>query len=92
MPGVAFDLENNGTLTPTLRHVRRLAAVCTYGGDRFRALMMSDPPRRLVKRVLRAHIAPGGGCGYLAQYDMNRTSVDRRAAFLAKVEAHFKHW
>ena len=31
-----------------------VAAVCTYGGSRFRAILAGDPPRKAVKRVLRA--------------------------------------
>ena len=92
VPGVAFTIDAQGTLTYTLRHVRRLAAVCTYGGERWRAMLMSDPPRRSVKRMVRAHIAAGSPCDYLACYDMNHTTLARREAFLRRVETSFAAW
>lgn len=92
VPGVAFTIDTQGTLTPTLRHVRRLAAVCTYGGERWRAMLMSDPPRRSIKRMVRAHIAAGSPCDYLACYDMNHTTLARREAFLRRVETTFAAW
>lgn len=92
LPGVSFDIAESGDLTYRLRHIRRLAAVCTYGGDRWRALLMSDPPRRSVTRMLRAQVAAGASCDYLACYDMNHTTPTRRDAFLAKVETRFRGW
>ena len=53
---------------------------------------MGDPPRRVVKRMLRSVVAGGSGCEYLALYDMNHPSPERRAKFLAKVEANFAKW
>lgn len=92
LPGVAFDLSARGDITLTLQHLKRLAAVCTYGADHWRALLAGDPPRKLVRRVLRAHIASGGRCDYLACYDMNHTTAERRAAFLQRVERTFQQW
>jgi hypothetical protein len=53
---------------------------------------MGDPPRRVVTRSLRSVVAPGARCDYLAHYDMNHTTPERRAAFLRKVEATFARW
>ncbi len=92
VPGVAFDIDEGGGLTMTLRHIRKLAAVCTYGGQWWRARLMGDPPRRSVKRMIRAHIALGGSCDYLACYDMNHTTAPRRAAFLRDVQERFAGW
>lgn len=92
LPGVSFDLHEDGSYTPTLRNITRLATVCTYGGARWRTFVLGDPPRRVVKRTLRAIIAPGARVDYLAHYDMNHTRPERRAAFLAKVEASFARW
>ena len=90
LPGVAFSIEDG--YRPQLRYIRRLAAVCTYGGSRWRAVAMGDPPRRSVKRMLRSLIDPTGRCEYLAHYGMNDTNPQRRAAFMAKVEARFERW
>jgi putative NADPH-quinone reductase len=83
LPGVAFRLEA-GRVMPALTHIRRLAAVTTYGGPRWRAMTMGDPPRRLVTRVLRGVCRPER-LRYLALYDMNRATDARRADFLARV-------
>ncbi len=92
LPGVSFDIDPAGTLSYRLRRIRRLAAVCTYGGDRWRAALMGDPPRRCVTRMLRAQVARRAPCDYLACYDMNHTTDRRRAAFLRRVEARFREW
>jgi NAD(P)H dehydrogenase (quinone) len=91
LPGVSFDLKE-GAFTPRLNNVERLAAVCTYGGTRFRTLLAGDPPRRVVKRALRIVCAPGTRCDYLSHYDMDHATPERRAAFLKEVEARFGTW
>ena len=91
LPGVSFHL-GGGSYQPGLRHIRRLTAVCTYGGHRWRAMAMGDPPRKCVKRMLRYLISPQGSCDYLAHYDMNNTTPEKRSAFLGKVRGHFQRW
>jgi putative NADPH-quinone reductase len=92
LPGVSFDISDAGDLTLTLRHIKKLASVCTYGGNRWQSMLAGDPPRRIMKRVIRAHIAAGGSCDYLACYDMNHTTLERRKSFLARVEQTFQGW
>lgn len=86
LPGVSFKLVD-GKVRPTLHNIRKLAAVTTYGGSRFRAMLMGDPPRKVVKRMLRATIKPGAPVSYLAHYSMNLSTDASRAAFTAKVAA-----
>lgn len=86
LPGVSFDMAD-GQVVPRLHNIRKLAAVTTYGGSRLRALLMGDPPRKLVKRVLRVTVKPGASCTYLAHYDMNRSTDDSRERFKEKVAA-----
>ncbi|MDX8434928.1 flavodoxin family protein [Mesorhizobium sp. M4B.F.Ca.ET.215.01.1.1] len=86
LPGVSFKLVD-GKVRPTLHNISKLAAVTTYGGSRFRALLMGDPPRKVVKRMLRATIKPGASVSYLAHYSMNLSTDASRAAFTAKVAA-----
>jgi NAD(P)H dehydrogenase (quinone) len=92
LPGVSFTLSENGAYAPCLHNIRRLGAVCTYGGSRLLTFMMGDPPRRFLTRSLRRICAPGARCDYLACYDMNHSRPDRRAAFLKTVEARFSTW
>lgn len=83
LPGVSFRLEN-GKVKPNLTHIRRLAAVTTYGGSRARAIFAGDPPRHVVKRALW-HVTRPEKLRYLALYDMNRASDRKRASFLGRV-------
>ncbi len=86
LPGVSFTIEN-GQLAGNLRHVRKLAAVTTYGGDWKRATLTGNPPKRSVMRHLRALVHPLARCRYLALYGMNNADDAKRTAFLARVEA-----
>lgn len=84
LPGVSFKLVN-GKVQPSLHNIGKVAAVTTYGGSRFRAMLMGDPPRKLVNRMLRATIKPGASVSYLAHYSMNLSTDETRKAFMAKV-------
>jgi putative NADPH-quinone reductase len=83
LPGVSFRMEN-GKAVPALGNIRRLGAVTTYGGSRLRAMLVGDPPRKIVKRILRATTG-FPPTDYLALYDMNRATDADRAAFLDRV-------
>ncbi len=84
LPGVSFKLEN-GKVGPNLWHIRKIAAIHTYGGTRFRTFLMGDAPRKQFKRTLRALVHPLSRQKYLALYDMNRNGEPALKAFLAKV-------
>lgn len=86
LPGVSFDIVD-GVVQPQLRHIRKAAVVTTYGGSRFRAFVLGDPPRKLAKRVLRVQIARDARLRYLAHYDMNRSTDASRRRFMEKVAA-----
>jgi putative NADPH-quinone reductase len=84
LPGVSFKLVN-GKVWPTLHNIRKVAAVTSYGGSRFRAMLMGDPPRRLITRMLRSTVKPGAPVSYLAHYSMNLSTDASRTAFIRKV-------
>jgi putative NADPH-quinone reductase len=84
LPGVSFKLVD-GKVRPNLWNIRKLAAVTTYGGTRWRAFLMGDPPRKLVKRAVRAVCHPTAQPLFLAHYDMNRATPESRARFLELV-------
>ncbi len=86
IPGVAFDLSDPAHVRPLLGHIRRLAGVVTYGQPRLRAMLMSDPPRRIVTRYLPRLIARDGRSTYHALYHMNVASQSVRRRFLDRVE------
>ena len=83
LPGVSFRLED-GKVKPNLTHIEKLAAVTTYGGTRWRALGAGDPPRKSVTRAVW-HVTRPKTLKYLALYDMNRATEDKRSRFLDKV-------
>ena len=85
LPGVSFRLED-GRVKPNLTHIRRLAAVTTYGGTRLRAMLCGDPPRKCVTRAVW-HVCRPKSLKYLALYDMNRADDAARKRFLDRVGA-----
>ena len=84
LPGVTFKMDD-GILTPCLNHIRKVGAVLTYGAQRHRAWILGDPPRRVVKRVIRGQVRPLAPVLFLAHYDMNRSTDETRTRFLDKV-------
>ena len=88
LPGVTFKMDD-GILTPCLNHIRKVGAVLTYGAQRHRAWILGDPPRRVVKRVIRGQ---GGGrlapVLFLAHYDMNRSTDETRHALSRQGRHH----
>ena len=83
LPGVSLQIVD-GIVKPNLTHIKKLAAVTTYGGTRFRAFGAGDPPRKHFTRAVRYSTQPDK-MRYLAFYDMNRATQARRSAFLEKV-------
>lgn len=84
VPGVTFRM-NGGKLETCLHNIRKVAAVTTYGGKRWRAFVLGDPPRKLVNRLLRVTVKPGAPFTYLAHYDMNNCTPQALDAFKRKV-------
>jgi NAD(P)H dehydrogenase (quinone) len=91
LPGVSFRMES-GKAVNNLRTIRKLAAVATYGGARWKALLVGDPPRRSVRRVLRAQLGTLGRVPYLTHYDMNRSTEATRTAFLKRVSKEMERF
>jgi len=88
LPGVSFKIVA-GQVVPNLTHVKKLAAVTTYGGTRLRATLAADPPRMCVKRAIW-HVTRPTKMRYLALYDMNRASDAKRAGYIEKVRREMK--
>ncbi|MDQ0471121.1 NAD(P)H-dependent oxidoreductase [Labrys wisconsinensis] len=84
LPGVSFRMVE-GRTQAALDNISRLAAVTTYGSARFNAWLVGDPPRRIVTRVLRGAAGRLARLRYLAHYDMNRSTLASRAAFLDRI-------
>jgi NAD(P)H dehydrogenase (quinone) len=87
MPGVAFDLSDPAHAKPMLRKITRIAGIATYGRPRSRAILVGDPPRKMVKRYLRWFASRRVRIDYHALYHMNIASEAQRTAFMDKVHA-----
>jgi NAD(P)H dehydrogenase (quinone) len=87
MPGVGFDISDPADVKPLLGHIRHVAGISTYGRPRWRAIMMADPPRKMVKRYLRWYVGPRARVDYHALYHMNVATLDQRTAFVGKVRS-----
>jgi NAD(P)H dehydrogenase (quinone) len=97
LPGVSFVLEggdgpDKGKLKPNLKHIKKVAFVTSYGGDHWRSFLMGDPPRTFATRW--GWVTFGGWLPptYLALYDMNNVTPDRRSAFIEKVKRTIGRW
>jgi NAD(P)H dehydrogenase (quinone) len=88
----SFVKDRDGAVRPALLNINKLGAVCTYGAGRLATMIMGDPPRRVVKRLVRAMTGHHVRCDYLALYDMNRTTPERRASFQGQVVRVFESW
>jgi putative NADPH-quinone reductase len=91
LPGVSFKLEN-GKVGPNLWHIKKIAAIHTYGGSRFRTILMGDAPRKAFTRTLRALVHPLARRKYLALYDMNRNQEPALKAFLTRVSEEMRRF
>jgi NAD(P)H dehydrogenase (quinone) len=90
--GVVFEIDESGVFRPMLHNIRRLAAVATYGANRYRTSHIGDLPRRFVNRNLGALIAPGAPIEYIADYGMDGASQAQRARFAKRVQRAFRQW
>lgn len=91
LPGVSFVRDRDGGVRPALLKINKLGAICTYGAGRLTTMILGDPPRRVVKRLLRA-MTGQTRCDYLALYDMDRTTPGKRASFQHQVARAFESW
>src|SRR5271166_3777722 len=92
IPGVSFKIGPGGAAVPNLQKLRKLAAVCTYGASRTTSFLLGDPPKRVVKRLVRSMPGDAVRCDYLAYYDMDHSDPEQRAAFLEKIKRTFEAW
>jgi NAD(P)H dehydrogenase (quinone) len=92
IPGVSFNVAADGAPVPNLQKLQKLAAVCTYGASRAITFLLGDPPKRVVKRLVRSMPGHTVRCDYLAYYDMDRSTPEQRAAFLMKVQRTLESW
>jgi NAD(P)H dehydrogenase (quinone) len=86
MPGVSFDISDPAHVKPALTHLRRIAAVTTYGRPRWMAFIMGNPPRKVIKRYLRALSGGRARIDYYAYYHMNMATSEKLTRHIARIE------
>jgi putative NADPH-quinone reductase len=85
VPGVSFRLEEDGSLSPNLQHIKRVAAVVTYGRSRGILWWFGDPPRRMMTRYIRWFVSRNARIHYLGFYDLHKPDRARSEKFLKRV-------
>lgn len=85
IPGVAFDISDPKHVKPALTHLKKIAAVTTYGRPRWMALYMGDPPRRVITRYLRALTGHKAKVAYHAYYHMNVATPETLKRYLDRI-------
>ena len=84
-PGVSFDISDPQNVRPLLGNLKLVAGIVTYGRDRWRAMAMGDPPRKLVTRYLPRSATVKARAQYHALYHMNVASEAKRKGFISDV-------
>lgn len=77
-------------LEPRLDNVRRLATITTHGSPRYVNLMEGETGRRVINRGVRVMCHRFARTTWLAMYDIDRSSLADREAFLARVVDRMK--
>jgi len=86
-PGIAFTHDPaRGRVTPLLTGIKLFGVVTSYGSPWWLARFYAgDPCRKVLLRALKPMCGPGTRWFYLAYYDMDRSTPESRARFLARV-------
>ena len=85
IPGVAFDLTDPANVKPLLGNIRAVAGISTYGRPRWNAILVGDPPRKIVTRYLPRFSDRRMKIAYHALYHMNVADDARRKGFISRV-------
>jgi NAD(P)H dehydrogenase (quinone) len=88
-PGAAFAHDLTGArIKPLLTNIRLFGVVTTYGSPWWiTRLVMQDPGRKVLFRALKPMCGRGVQSFYMAHYDMDRSTLASRTAFIERVRA-----
>ncbi len=88
VPGVAFEYNKSSMrLEPRLSRLKTILAVTTTGAPWWIVhLYMGNPVARILKRAVFDACAPKARFRMIALHNMDTASLERRVAFLKKVE------
>ena len=85
MPGVAFDISDPADVKPMLGRLRHIVGISTYGRQRWVALYVGDPPRKVITRYLPRLTSGRAKVQYHALYHMNVATLEKRQGFIARI-------
>ncbi len=83
LPGVVFELKD-GPVRPLLTQIKVWAVITTSGSAWWQVMALLDPVRVLM-RALRVAVSPQAKPIFLRLYEMDSTTPEERARFLARV-------
>ncbi len=86
IPGVAFDMSGEAGSKPSLDNLRKIVGVVTYGQPWSAAFWMGDAPRKTVTRFLPWFTNGAARTEYYPFYNVDRSTDEKRRAFIARVE------
>lgn len=89
LPGVAFDLAEDGPIRGKLTRIRVWASITTCGAAPLQVLALFDPVR-VHLRALRLAVARQAKPVFLRLYRMDSVGESEKAAFLAKVRERMR--
>ena len=87
MPGVSFDISDPAHVKPALTHLKRIVALTSYGRPRWMAFVMGNPPRKVIKRYLRALTGSRTRIDYHAYYHMNVATPGKLERHMLRMES-----
>jgi NAD(P)H dehydrogenase (quinone) len=91
IPGVSFTLGPDGAARPALTHIKRIVGVSTYGRPWWHVrLLVGDLPRKQITRYFRALTGFTAKADYVALYNMNQATPEKRAKFIERVRVAMK--
>lgn len=86
VPGVAFDLGDDGKVRPRLQRVQRIVGISTYGSPWSYVKFVNDNGRRTLTRALKLICGKRTATTWLGLYSIDTTGDNERKAFLDRVE------
>ena len=91
LPGVAFEISSEKQNIPKgkLKHIHRFCVVTTSGSPRWWLWFIGNPGKSMLFKGYRILFNKFCKFKWLQLYDMNRSTIDDRKKFLAKVSSYF---
>lgn len=93
-PGVAFRHDRDGgRIEPLLSNLKAVTVLTSFGSPWWVVnLYMRNPAKRILKAGILTACAPQACFGYLAHYDMDRSTEATRRRFLVRVEERMRRF